>query len=92
MVRVDPRPRHRHEGRCLIMCLAIPARVKERLGDGMAKVDLGGVLKEISIALTPDVDIGDFVIVHVGFALSVVDPEEAEKTLALFSELEEMSA
>ena len=74
------------------MCLAIPAQVKERIGADMAKVDLGGVLKEISIALTPDVDIGDYVIVHVGFALSVIDAEEAEKTLALFSELEEMPA
>jgi hydrogenase expression/formation protein HypC len=70
------------------MCLAIPAEVTERLGDDLAKVDLGGVVKEISVALTPDVAVGDYVIVHVGYALSVIDPEEAEKTLALFAEME----
>ncbi|OEJ65341.1 HypC/HybG/HupF family hydrogenase formation chaperone [Magnetovibrio blakemorei] len=74
------------------MCLAIPARVKERLGDDMAKVDLDGVLKDISIALTPDVVEGDYVIVHVGYALSVIDPEEAQKTLALFDEMQAAGA
>jgi len=68
------------------MCLAIPARVVELMeGDG-ARVDLGGVRKEISLALVEDVAVGDYVIVHVGYALSKLDPEEAEKTLALFAE------
>lgn len=70
------------------MCLAIPARVVElRPGDN-AVIDLGGVRKEISLALVEDVAPGDFVIVHVGYALQKVDPEEAEKTLALFAGLE----
>jgi len=68
------------------MCLAIPARVVELMeGDG-ARVDLGGVRKEISLALVDDVAVGDYVIVHVGYALSKLDPDEAEKTLALFAE------
>ncbi len=74
------------------MCLAIPARVKERLADDMAKVDLDGVLKDISIALTPDVVVGDYGIVHVGYALSVIDAEEAQKTLALFAQMQTAGA
>lgn len=68
------------------MCLAIPARVVELLDDDLARVDLGGVRKEISLALVDEVAAGDYVIVHVGYALSKLDPEEAEKTLALFAE------
>ncbi|OIQ91426.1 hydrogenase-2 operon protein HybG [mine drainage metagenome] len=68
------------------MCLALPAQVTELLPDDMATVMLGGVAKEVSVALVEDVALGDYVIVHVGFALSKLDPEEAEKTLALFAE------
>lgn len=72
------------------MCLALPVRVVEvgvsPAGD-WAIVDLGGVKKEISLALLDDVRVGDYVILHVGYALSKLDPEEAEKTLALFSEM-----
>lgn len=71
------------------MCLAIPAEVTELREDAMAVVDLGGVRKEISLALVPDARPGDYVIVHVGYALSLIDPEEAAKTLALFEELGE---
>jgi hydrogenase expression/formation protein HypC len=71
------------------MCLAIPAEVTELRDDNMAVVDLGGVRKEISLALVPDARPGDYVIVHVGYALSLIDPEEAAKTLALFEELGE---
>jgi hydrogenase expression/formation protein HypC len=69
------------------MCLALPARVAELLPDQMAVVDLGGVRKEISVALTPDARLGDYVIVHVGHAIGVLDTEEAERTLALFAEM-----
>ena len=70
------------------MCLALPVKVVE-LGPGeTAIVDLGGVRKEISLALVDDVNVGDYVILHVGYALSKLDPEEAEKTLALFAEME----
>lgn len=71
------------------MCLALPVKVIE-LGTGdTAIVDLGGVRKEISLALLDDVNIGDYVILHVGYALSKLDPEEAAKTLALFAALDE---
>ncbi len=69
------------------MCLAIPARITEKLHDDMAVVDLGGVRKEISLALVDDAEIGDYVIVHVGYALSKLDADEAAKTLALFAEI-----
>ena len=74
------------------MCLALPVRVIE-VGCGpegeFAIVDLGGVKKEISLALLDGVQVGDYVILHVGYALSKLDPEEAEKTLALFSQMQE---
>jgi hydrogenase expression/formation protein HypC len=70
------------------MCLAMPVRVTELLADDRAKVDLGGIQKEISLALVDDVEVGDYVILHVGFALGKLDRAEAEKTLALFAELE----
>lgn len=69
------------------MCLAIPAQVVELRDDDNAVVDLAGVRKEISLALVDDVAVGDYVIVHVGFALNKLDPEEAAQTLALFAEL-----
>jgi hydrogenase expression/formation protein HypC len=70
------------------MCLAIPAKVVELREGDLAVIDLGGVRKEISLALVEDVAPGDFVIVHVGYALQKLDPQEAEKTLALFAGLE----
>jgi hydrogenase expression/formation protein HypC len=69
------------------MCLAIPARVVQMFDGDRAVVDLGGVQKEVSLALLDDVSEGDYVIVHVGFALNKLDPEEAERTLALFAEI-----
>lgn len=69
------------------MCLAIPAQVVELREGDQAVVDLAGVRKEISLALVEGVNIGDYVIVHVGYALNKIDPEEAAKTLALFAEM-----
>ena len=69
------------------MCLAIPARVVERGEGDQAVVELGGVRTPISLALVDDVAVGDYVIVHVGFALTRLDPAEAEATLALFDQL-----
>lgn len=70
------------------MCLALPVKVIE-LGTGdSAVVDLGGVRKEVSLALLDDVGIGDYVILHAGYALSKLDPDEAQRTLALFAELD----
>ena len=68
------------------MCLALPARVVCVDGDN-AVVELGGVRKTISIALVPAAREGDYVIVHVGHAIGQIDPEEAERTLALFAEM-----
>jgi len=69
------------------MCLAIPVKVEKILADDTAIVDIGGVKKEISVALIEDLAIGDYVIMHVGYALNKIDPEEAAKTLALFDEM-----
>lgn len=71
------------------MCLALPSLVTEVLPDDQAKVSLNGVTKAISLALVSDVKPGDYVIVHVGYALNKIDPDEAEKTLALFAEMNE---
>lgn len=68
------------------MCLAIPALVSELLPGDMARVSLDGVTKEISVAMVDDVAPGDYVIVHVGYALSKIDADEAAKTLALLAE------
>jgi hydrogenase expression/formation protein HypC len=67
------------------MCLAIPVRVAELRNGEMAIVDLDGIRKEISLALVDDVRVGDYVILHVGYALARLDAEEAERTLALFA-------
>jgi hydrogenase expression/formation protein HypC len=68
------------------MCLAIPARVIEMQDADAALIDVGGVRKRISLALVDGVAPGDYVIVHVGFALAKLDQDEAERTLALFAE------
>ena len=72
------------------MCLAIPTRVVELLPDNQALVDLGGVRKAISLELVDGVAVGDYVIVHVGHAIGTIDPEEAQRTLALFAEMADM--
>jgi hydrogenase expression/formation protein HypC len=66
------------------MCLALPARIEQIDDQDNAIVNLGGVLKSISLALVDDVAVGDYVIVHVGYALQKLDPHEADETLALF--------
>lgn len=73
------------------MCLAIPARVELKLDNDMAIVEMGGVRKEISLALVDGVEEGDYVIVHVGYALNRLDPEEADRTLALFAQMNELA-
>lgn len=69
------------------MCLAIPALVVELLPDDRARIDLDGVRKVISLSLVEGAKVGDYVIVHVGYALQLLDPAEAAQTLALFAEL-----
>lgn len=76
------------------MCLAVPGQVMSISGDEplmkKGKVNFGGVVKEVSLAYVPDVKVGNYVIVHVGFALTILDEESAHKTLADFQEIEEI--
>jgi hydrogenase expression/formation protein HypC len=69
------------------MCLALPARITEIHDDDTATVTLGGVRKQVSLALIEDAAVGEYVVVHVGYALSKLDPAEAERTLALLTDL-----
>jgi hydrogenase expression/formation protein HypC len=70
------------------MCLAVPARILELREDHTALVDLGGVETETRIDLVPEVSVGQYVIIHAGFAISVMDEEEAEETLRLLETLD----
>lgn len=69
------------------MCLAIPAEVTKLLPDEMAVASIDGVSKEVSVALIKDLAVGDYVIIHVGYALTKIDPDEARRTLELMREL-----
>lgn len=69
------------------MCLALPAKITELLPDNRAIVNLGGVEKEISTDLIDQVNKGDYVIIHVGYALTKLDEAEAKKTLAMIQKL-----
>jgi len=69
------------------MCLAIPVRVVALLDDQWIETDVGGIRARVSIALIEPVALGDYVIVHAGYAITRLDVEEAEKSLALFQEI-----
>lgn len=69
------------------MCLAIPTQIKEIDADRMALVELGGVARRVSLIMAPEAQVGDYVLVHTGYAISVMDPEEAEASLQAFEEL-----
>lgn len=73
------------------MCLAVPAQVITIEGQE-AHVDLSGVRRRISVALTPEVRVGDYVLVHTGFAINVLDEKDAQETLELFKQIEELKA
>jgi hydrogenase expression/formation protein HypC len=68
------------------MCLAIPAFVKSIEGNE-AEAVIGGISRKISIVLTPEVRVGDYVLLHTGYAINVIDEAEAEETLKLFAEM-----
>lgn len=75
------------------MCLAVPGKVleiEERDDTRMAKVDFGGVVKDVCLEYLPDLQVGEYTIVHVGFALQRLDEESARQTLELFSHLGEL--
>jgi hydrogenase expression/formation protein HypC len=80
------------------MCLAVPGKILSISGEDllrMGKVNFGGVVKDVNLAYTPEANVGDYVVVHVGFALSVVDEAEAQQTfeyLRQIGELEELEA
>lgn len=69
------------------MCLAIPVQVVRLLENLRARVNIGGIEKDISIVLVPDVMVGDYVILHSGYALTQLNEIEANKTLALFDQM-----
>lgn len=72
------------------MCLAVPGRVVEITGEGelrMGRVDFSGVKREACLAYTPEVQVGDYVLVHVGFAISRIDEQAAHETLAALAEI-----
>jgi hydrogenase expression/formation protein HypC len=77
--------------RSRIVCLGIPAQIVEQLDPeaGIAKAEISGVRRNVSIALCPEAEVGDWVLVHVGFALSKIDEEEAGRTLALLEQMGE---
>ena len=70
------------------MCLGIPAQIVSAAEDGLATAEVSGVRREVSTALVPEAKEGDWVLVHVGFALHTIDEEEAARTLALLEEIE----
>jgi hydrogenase expression/formation protein HypC len=74
------------------MCLAIPTKIITKNDQGIATVELGGVERQISLIMTPDAEVGDYVLVHTGYAINVMDPEEAEASLEAFAELAEIQA
>lgn len=76
------------------MCLAVPGQVLSIAGDGLnrtGKVSFGGIQKQVSLAYTPEAEIGDYVLVHVGFALQIVHEEEAKKVFEYLREMDELS-
>ena len=77
------------------MCLAIPGKVERIIGDDpitrMGRINFGGVVKEASLAYVPEVSVGDYVIVHVGFALSKVDEAEAQKVFEYLKRMDELA-
>ena len=76
------------------MCLAIPGKVVEEFearGMRMAKVQFGGIMREASLDYTPDAKVGDYVLVHVGFAISTVNAEEAARTYQLLEEMDQLT-
>ena len=72
------------------MCLAIPTQILEIDDDRVATVELGGVTRNVSLIMTPDAKVGDYVLIHTGYAITLMDPEEAQASLDAFAELAEI--
>ncbi len=77
------------------MCLGVPGKVETISGDGngliMGTVNFGGILKEVCLAYTPEAKIGDYVIVHVGFAISIVDEREAKQVFEYLRQIDDLA-
>lgn len=77
------------------MCLAVPGRIAEINGadplERTGRVEFGGIIKEVSLAYVPEAKIGDYVLVHVGFAISIVDPDEAAKVFEYLRQMDELA-
>lgn len=73
------------------MCLAIPAKITEMKEDGLATVDILGVKRDIALDLTPQAQLGDYVLVHAGFAIEVVDADYAQETIDLIMQFPELA-
>ncbi len=74
------------------MCLAVPMKLVELTGEGTGRVDAGGVRTDVSLMMIPDARLGDYVIIHAGFGIEVLDEQEAQIRLDLFRELAEATA
>ena len=72
------------------MCLAIPALIKSIEGSE-AEAEIGGVTRKISIMLTPEAKVGDYALIHTGYAINILDKEQAEETLALIEEITQLA-
>jgi len=76
------------------MCLGVPGQIVEIVDEDpitrRGRVDFGGVVREVNLAFTPEAQVGDYVIVHVGFAISRIDPEEAKRVFAYLEEIGEL--
>jgi hydrogenase expression/formation protein HypC len=71
------------------MCLAIPVRVISINGTD-AEVEIGGITRQTSLMLTPEAKVGDYVLLHAGYAINIIDRKEAEETLAIFAEMSQV--
>lgn len=72
------------------MCLAIPALVKS-VNNEQADVEIGGISRRVSLCLTPEAQVGDYVLLHTGYAINIIDQKEAEETLKLFEEMAKLA-
>lgn len=73
------------------MCLAIPALITEKKSDNLAMAEILGVTREVALDLTPQANVGDYVLVHAGFAIEVVDADYAKETIELVKQLEDVA-
>ncbi len=73
------------------MCLAVPAKILAITPDQLATVDFGGVQRVISVQLLPEARVGDYVLIHTGFAIGVIDETEAQETLTMLAEMDRLA-